>query len=78
MTPFHTVVETVRHEAEKQSVDVAGTEIIGLLPEATLDQAARFYLRLEHFDSGIVIERKLAELLAEHVFPTGSPPADFI
>src|SRR6184192_4108161 len=48
-TPVHLVFETVRTEAAKHDVSIAGSEIIGLIPERAIEQAAEFYLRVENF-----------------------------
>jgi glutamate formiminotransferase len=59
-TPFHVVVEAVRELASREGVGVAGTEIIGLLPQAILDRAADHYLQLENFVPDLVLENRLA------------------
>jgi glutamate formiminotransferase len=51
--------EAVRKEAERLAVEIAGTEIVGLVPEAALDQKAEYFSRLEHFESDAVIERRI-------------------
>ncbi len=60
-TPLHRVFELVRSEAERHGVAVAGSEIVGLVPEDALLAAADFFLRLEGFDSGRVLERRLEQ-----------------
>jgi glutamate formiminotransferase len=58
-TPLHRVFEMVRSEAERYGVAIAGSEIVGLVPEDALLQAADHYLRLEGFDPARVFERRL-------------------
>ena len=58
-TPLHRVFEMVRAEAERYGVAIAGSEIVGLVPQEALLQAAEHYLRLEKFDAGLVLERRL-------------------
>lgn len=55
------VFETVKSEAARYGVGIKSSEIVGLLPmEALLDTAA-FYLRLQGFHSGQVLEKRLTE-----------------
>jgi glutamate formiminotransferase len=60
-TPLHRVFEMVRSEAARHGVTIAGSEIIGLVPQDALIEAASFYLRLEGFDPSRVLERRLEE-----------------
>lgn len=60
-TSLHHVFEFVRREAEQQGVPVVGSEIVGLVPEAALLAAARYYLRLWTFDEAQILERRLAD-----------------
>jgi glutamate formiminotransferase len=56
------VFETVKSEAARYGVGIKSSEIVGLLPmEALLDTAA-FYLRLQGFHSGQVLEKRLTEI----------------
>ncbi len=63
VTPIHTVFQTVKTEAAKYGIEVAGSELIGLVPQAALDQAAAASLELNRFDSGQVLETRIAEAL---------------
>jgi glutamate formiminotransferase len=72
-TPLHTVVEAVRAEAVREGVEIAGTEIIGLLPKAALENAAEFYMTFENFRPDLVLENRLAEVLPT---PLGDPLAE--
>jgi glutamate formiminotransferase len=58
-TPLHRVFEMVRAEAERYGVAIAGSEIVGLVPEDALILAAEHSLRLEGFDPTRVFERRL-------------------
>ncbi len=62
-TPVHVVFETVRTEAAKHDVSIAGSEIIGLIPEKAIEQAAEFYLRVENFRTDMVLENRLVEVI---------------
>jgi glutamate formiminotransferase len=61
-TPLHTVVDAVRREAARLGVQVAGTEIIGLLPRAVIESAAGFYLQFENFATDLVLENRFETL----------------
>ena len=59
ITPIHVAFEAVRARAAEQGVVVAGSEVIGLVPQAALIQAAAHSLELEQFDSAQVLETRL-------------------
>jgi glutamate formiminotransferase len=60
-TPLHRVFETVRSEAERQGVAVVGSEIVGLVPQEALLDAADHFLRLEGFQTDQILEKKIRE-----------------
>ncbi len=74
-TPLHRVFEMVKSEAARHGVDVAGSEIVGLVPEEALLQAAEFYLRLDDLESSKVLERRLEEVLGGAPALTEGPAA---
>lgn len=49
----------VRREAMLRGVEIAGTEIVGLVPEAALDKNAEYFPLLENFSEGTVLENRL-------------------
>jgi glutamate formiminotransferase len=51
--------EVVRREAERLGVEIASTEIVGLVPEAALDRTAEYFSRLENFAEDAVIEQRI-------------------
>ena len=55
------VFETVKNEASRYGVGISSSEIVGLLPMEALLDAAAFYLRLQDFHPGQVLEKRLAE-----------------
>jgi glutamate formiminotransferase/glutamate formiminotransferase/formiminotetrahydrofolate cyclodeaminase len=65
ITPIHVAFEAVRARAAEQGVAVAGSEVIGLVPQAALVQAAGHSLALEQFDSTQVLEMKLETRLLD-------------
>jgi glutamate formiminotransferase len=58
-TPIFRVFEIVKREAARYGVAILESEIVGLVPAAALLSAAEFYLQLERFSSGQVLENKL-------------------
>jgi glutamate formiminotransferase/formiminotetrahydrofolate cyclodeaminase len=63
-TQLHHAYEAVRREAERYGVAVAGSEIVGLVPQAALDRGAEYFLRLENFSSELILENRIAAALA--------------
>jgi len=59
ITPLHVAFEAVRTRAAEKGVAVAGSEVVGLVPQAALTQAAGYSLALEQFDSTQVLEMRL-------------------
>jgi glutamate formiminotransferase/formiminotetrahydrofolate cyclodeaminase len=63
-TQLHHAFEAVRREAKRWGVSVAGSEIVGLIPQAALDRAAEYALRIENFSSDVILENRIAAALA--------------
>ncbi len=59
-TPVYRALEAVRREAARYGVGVEESEIVGLVPEDALLDAAEYYLQLNRFDRAALLERKLA------------------
>ncbi len=62
-TPIFRIFELVKREAERHGVMVTGSEIVGLLPMKSLIDSAEYYLRLEDFSPGQILETKLSSEL---------------
>lgn len=58
-TPIHIALEAVRVQAARYGVAVAGTEIIGLVPEKALEMTAAWYLQVQSFVPGVILEHRL-------------------
>ncbi|MBL8166191.1 MAG: glutamate formimidoyltransferase [Anaerolineae bacterium] len=58
-TPIARVVETIRREAQRYGVAVHHSELVGLIPQAALVDAARWYLQLDQFTPDQVLETRL-------------------
>jgi glutamate formiminotransferase/formiminotetrahydrofolate cyclodeaminase len=63
-TPVARVVEFIRREAARYGVGVHHSELVGLIPEEALVDAAVWHLQLDQFEPGQVLERRLQERLA--------------
>jgi formiminotetrahydrofolate cyclodeaminase len=64
-TPVHLVFETVKREAERHGVGIAGSEIVGLIPKRAIEMTAENYLKIENFSPLQVLENRLEESLME-------------
>lgn len=60
-TPVFRAFEMVRREAERFGVSVSSSEIVGLIPQEALNACAEYYLRIEDFRPGQILENRLAE-----------------
>lgn len=58
-TPIFRVFEMVKREAARYGVNVLESEIVGLVPAAALMQTAEYFLQIEGFNAGQVLENKL-------------------
>jgi glutamate formiminotransferase/formiminotetrahydrofolate cyclodeaminase len=59
-TPIHRVVELIRREAAHYGTAITHGEVVGLVPQAALVESARWYLQLDDFHPGQVLENKMA------------------
>jgi glutamate formiminotransferase/formiminotetrahydrofolate cyclodeaminase len=62
-TPVHRVVETIRREAARYGVSVLRSEIVGLIPQRALLDAAQWYLQIDDFQPEQVLENRLTDAL---------------
>jgi len=63
-TPIFRAFEMVSREAERYGVAVAGSEIVGLVPQRALNSCADYYLRLENFSEKQILENRLADAIS--------------
>jgi glutamate formiminotransferase/formiminotetrahydrofolate cyclodeaminase len=63
-TQLHQAFEAVRREAERFGVSVIGSEIVGLVPQAALDASAEYFLQIENFAPGLVLENRIEAAFA--------------
>jgi len=60
-TPIHRVVETIRFEAARYGVTIAGTELIGTIPLGAIEDIMKHYLQTHDFSLSQIIETALIE-----------------
>ena len=58
-TPLALVVETIRREAERYGVGIHHSELVGLIPQDALVDAAVWYTQMDQFEPEQVLEKKL-------------------
>lgn len=58
-SPIHRVVEMIRREAQRYGCLVTRSELVGMLPQQALLDAAVWYLQLDGFDPQQVLENQL-------------------
>lgn len=58
---LHVIVATIVAEAESRGAEVAGSELVGLMPAGAAVEAAGDLLRIEGFDSRHVLELRLLD-----------------
>jgi formiminotetrahydrofolate cyclodeaminase len=68
---MHKVFEIIREEAALRGVEVAGSEVIGLLPKRALEMAAGALLQIENFRPELILEDRI-----QHAF--GDSPEQFL
>jgi glutamate formiminotransferase len=58
-TPLFRAYELIKAEAERHGVPVVGSEIVGLVPLEAVADVTDFYLKLENFKVGQILETRL-------------------
>jgi glutamate formiminotransferase len=61
VTSIFEVFNAIKEEAEKQGVEIVGSEVIGLVPMDVLIDVAENYLKIENFKKDQILERRLKE-----------------
>ncbi|HBH79798.1 MAG TPA: hypothetical protein DDY39_08225, partial [Nitrospira sp.] len=62
-TPILTAFQAVQAEASRLGIEVADSELIGLIPQAALQHTATTALHLDRFDADRVLETRISERL---------------
>jgi len=74
-TPLGVVFDAVTAEAAARGVNVLGSEIVGLIPRRALEDVAVHHLKLENFRPELIVENRLAEVLAKRTSHAAQAPA---
>ncbi len=74
-TPLGRVVEMIRREAAVYGVAIHHSELVGLIPQAALMDAASWYLQMEGFKPEQVLENRLCGLPASQPATASTAPA---
>jgi len=64
-TPIARVVEFVRREAARYGVMIHHSELVGLVPQEALVDAAVWYTQMDEFEPAQVLETRLYEVMGE-------------
>ncbi len=64
-TPVYRVVEMIRREADRYGVQITHSELIGLIPQEALNNAATWYLQLDDFDANQILETRMQNAQTE-------------
>lgn len=64
-TPIARVVEMIRREAARYGVSIHHAELVGLIPQAALFDAAQWYLQLDGFEPDQALETRLFGVMSE-------------
>ena len=67
VTSMHTAFQAVKNEASKRGVEIVGSELIGLVPQAALNQTAAASVQFERFDSAQVLETRIGVVMSKGV-----------
>ncbi len=63
-TPIARVFEYVKREAARYGVMPLSSEIVGLIPKKALEDAAEWFLQVENFNSSLILENRLADVMS--------------
>ncbi len=77
-TPIYRVQEMVRREAAQYGLSITRAELVGLIPQKALIDAARWYLQIDPFHENQVLELRLEKGEAEAAQPSPAPFVDVV
>jgi glutamate formiminotransferase/formiminotetrahydrofolate cyclodeaminase len=75
-TPLALVVETIRRQAQRYGVNVHHSELVGLIPQDALVDAAVWYMQMDQFEPAQVLESKVFAALNAATADGGQPAAE--
>jgi glutamate formiminotransferase/formiminotetrahydrofolate cyclodeaminase len=68
-TPVARVVELIRREAARYGTAIHHSELVGLIPQEALEEAAVWYLQLDQFEPDQVLEKRLYTSFQDSAVP---------
>ena len=68
------VVDLIRREANRYGVSIVNSELVGLIPQAALTDAAQWYLQLDNFTPDQVLENRIYAAMDDK----GSDESEFL
>ncbi len=68
-TPILTAFQAVQAEAARLGIEIAGSELIGLIPQAALHHTAMTVLQLDDIDADQVLETRINETMRRQTAP---------
>jgi glutamate formiminotransferase/formiminotetrahydrofolate cyclodeaminase len=77
-TPVARVVEMIRSEAARYGTSIHHSEVVGLIPEAALVEAATAYLQLDQFEPAQILENRLEMVRREISESREEAPKSFL
>ena len=64
VTPLHLVFDTVKSQAAADGVEVADSEIVGLLPLDVMVATTRAHVKARQLEAGQIVEARLLQALS--------------
>jgi len=77
-TPLARVVEMIRREAERYGVGIHHSELVGLIPQEALNDAATWYMQLDGFSAEQILEQRMMQLMRATSDSTPSTASSFL
>lgn len=56
--------DAVKHEAQKYGVEILSSEIVGLVPQAAIDESAEYFHTIENYSTETILENRLKKRLS--------------
>ena len=72
-TPIYRVVELVRREAERYGVAIHHSELVGMIPQQALVDSAVWYMQMDQFEPGQILEQRMQATMAASPTPAAEP-----
>jgi glutamate formiminotransferase/formiminotetrahydrofolate cyclodeaminase len=77
-TPLARVVELIRREAERYGVGIHHSELVGLIPQEALNDAATWYMQLDGFSAEQILEQRMMEMMRSAPPSQTAPESAFL